>query len=227
MTISLSQRTSIMKLWSSVCKDRGWKSSDRALRLATFGEIIGRTITSADEIGRIDECTKLMKSLKAMLGVDLQAARESDDLTINRARTIRHFIVAELVPCLELYVADFPAYLTKIMEDKNRWWKIDRPARDITIMDLDAKPTWRKDKSTGQLTESHSTLEQLKFTLAARLNTLRKAAGDSIHDMKIRASVPCSCARCVKAALIPAVIDSAFGNFIDQRQQEEEAISPF
>jgi hypothetical protein len=196
MTITPSQRTTIMKLWSKVCKDRGWKSSDRDFRLAKFGEIIGRPIESADQIGRIDECTKLMKELKVMLGVDLQAAREADDLTINLARVLRNQILTELIPCLELYVTDVQAYLAEIMEDKNRWWKIDRPARGMTLMDLDAKPIKRWDKKTSTLKEFPSQLEQIQYTLSARLNAKRKESGDTVHDMKIKAGVPCHCARC-------------------------------
>jgi hypothetical protein len=40
-TISTAQRWKILQLWSRVCKERGWKSSDRALRLATIGNILG------------------------------------------------------------------------------------------------------------------------------------------------------------------------------------------
>lgn len=196
-----------MKTWSKVCKDRGWKSSDRALRLATFGKIIGREIASADEIGRIDECTKLMKELQAMLGVSLTAAREADDLTINRARVLRNVILTELVPCLELYVADVRAYLTEIMEDKNRWWKIDRPAREMSLMDLDAKPIVKFDPKRGELREFPSQLDQMVYTLSSCLNGsgkvragkksrlgFRVAAGDTLHEMKMRARVRCDCA---------------------------------
>ena len=196
MSITKSQRITIMKLWQRVCKDRDWKSSDREFRLAKFGEIIGRPLASSDDIERIDECTKLMQELTAMLGVNLQAARESDDLSINRARVLRNQIAGELIPCLELYIADVPAYLTAIMEDKNRWWKIDRPARAITLDDLDAKPTWRKGKD-GKPSIGPSQLQQLQWTLSARLNELRNAAGDTIHDMRIKAKLPCACARCV------------------------------
>jgi len=195
-TINQKQRITIMKTYTQVCKERGWKSSDRAFRMAKFSEIIGREIASSDEIGRIDECTKLMKELKAMLGVDLQAAREADDLTINRARVLRNQIAGELVPCLELYEADVPAYMTEIMADKNRWWKIDRPVCEITIMDLDAKPVHRWNPKKKEMQDFPSQLEQLQYTLQARLNTKRNEAGETIHEMKKRACIPCHCSRC-------------------------------
>lgn len=196
MTITTSQRTTLMRIWAKVCKDRGWKSSDRTLRLATFSKIIGREIASADEIGRIDECTKLMHELNAMLGVSLRSAREADDQTINKSRVLRHQIAAEIIPCMELYIADVRGYITTIMEDKNRWWKIDRPTREMTMMDLDAKPIFRRNKKTGEVEQWPSQLEQMQYTLSARLNTFRNRAGETIHEMKLRAGVPCSCAAC-------------------------------
>ena len=192
-----AQRISIMKLWQRVCKDRSWKASDRDLRLKTFGDLVGRPLASTDDVGRVDECTKLMKGLEAMLGVSIQAAREADDTTINRARVLRYQIVNELIPCLELYICDVRAYMTEIMADKNRWWKIDRPAREIEITDLAATPIIRIDKLTGEPREFPSQLEQLQYTLAARLSAKRKEAGHTVHEMKIKAQVPCACAKCV------------------------------
>jgi hypothetical protein len=207
MTITPSQRTTIMKLWAKVCKDHGWKPGDREFRLAKFSEIIGRPIASADEIERIDECTRLMKELAAMLGANVQAAREADNTRINRARVLRTQIVSEIIPCLELYIEDVRAYVTGIMADKNRWWKIDRPAREITVMDLDAEPIFRPDKTTGQLKEWPSQLEQLQYTLSARLSSRRKenvlvpayrhlqgTEPLTLHEMKTAVGVKCKCA---------------------------------
>ncbi|MDE2020943.1 MAG: hypothetical protein KGJ13_11455 [Patescibacteria group bacterium] len=223
MKITAAQRTVIMKLWGRVCKDRGWKASDREFRLGKFGEIIGRPITSTDDIGRIDECTKLMKELSALLGVDVQAAREADDLTINRARVLFHQICGELVPCLELYIADVRGYLTAIMEDKNRWWKIDRPARDIKITDLTARPIRKWDFKTRSMKEFPSQLEQLQYTLAARLNTLRNQAGDSIHDMRTRAGLGCNCSKCISARNQSALQNPGEKSLADQAAAEEAA----
>jgi len=194
MKITPLQRTTLMKIWGRVCKDRGWKTSDRDFRLAKWSELLGRRIESADEVGRIDECTKLMNELKVMLGVSVQAARESDDLTINQARVLRNQIAGELIPCLELYVADVRGYLTEIIESKSRYRKTDRPTRDLTLMDLDA----------GQL-------RHIQFTLAARLNEKRRAAGDSIHDMRKRACVPCGCAKCRKPVFVADFIAPLHG----------------
>ena len=215
MTINEAQRTSIMILWGKVCKDRGWKSSDKDFRLAKFSEIIGRPIASANDIERIDECTKLMKELQAMLGVSIQAATEADNLYINKARVLRNVILTELVPCLELYVADVNAYLTEIMQDKNRWWKIDRPERDMTLMDLSAEPIRKFDFKSRTMKEFPSQLEQMVYTLSSCLNGsgkvragkksrlgFRVAAGHTLHEMKTKAGVPCDCADCTRGSVV-------------------------
>lgn len=41
-------------------------------------------------------------------------------------------------------------------------------------------------------------LENLRSTLAARINALRKAAGHTIHEMTTLAGLKCDCAKCAK-----------------------------
>lgn len=195
MTITAPQRLTILKLWGSVCKDRGWKTSDRELRLRTFSELVGRPLASTDEVERLDECTKLMNELKAMLGVSIKAGLEATDPTLNQARVLRNRILTDLVPCLELYLDDVRGYVTKIIQDKNRWTKTDRPTCELTVMDLTAKPIIRETRSGG-LYESPSQLHQVLFTLTARLNDLRNDAGDTIHQMRTKAGLDCTCAQC-------------------------------
>ena len=199
MKITARQRLTILQLWQRVCQERGWKSSDRILRLKTFGEILGRELESTDDIERIGECTKLMNELKVMLGVSVQAGIEADNLDINRARVLRHQILTELIPCLEIYLDDVRGYITEIMESKFRWRKTDRPARDISINDLSAEPIRKWSVREKKMKDWSSQLDQLQYTLAARLNSLRNKSGDTIHDMKKRASVPCGCSICVSA----------------------------
>jgi hypothetical protein len=195
MTVNANQIQSIQRTWRQVCKDRGWQPNDRAFRLTTFSELLGRPLDSLTHVERIAECTRLMNGLKAMLGVSVRAGIEAGDTTINDARVLRYHIATEIIPCLELYLADAAAYVTEIMADKNRWWKIDRPVRDITLDDLDAKPTWRNGRP------GPSQLQQLQWTLSARLNELRKSARHTIHDMRIAAKLSCTCSRCNRASL--------------------------
>ena len=204
MTITDSQRITIMQLWGRVCKDRKWKQSDKDFRLAKFSELVGRELKSTNDVERLEECTKLMNELKCLLGISLQAGKEATDPSLNAARVLRNQILTEIIPCLELYRGEKLAEdLANIMEDKNRWWKLDRPARGMTLMDLDARPIFRTDRATGEQKFMGSQLSQMQWTLSRWMNDLRNAANDTIHDMKIKAGVPCTCAVCrgVKVAL--------------------------
>lgn len=161
--------------------------------------LLGRCgFTSLTEVDRVNGFTKVLYELQVLQGTSLQAGLEAEDPTINQARTIRHHILTELVPCLELYIDDVAAYIREIIQDKNRWWKIDRPAREMTLMDLNARPIFKTDRSTGCAKAWPSPLEQVRFTLQARLNDKRRAAGVTIHEMKIKAGVACSCAKCAQ-----------------------------
>ena len=200
MTITNDQRISIMVLWGKVCKDRGWKASDQAFRLAKFSELLGRQLKSTNDVERLDECTKLMAELKCLLGTSIRAGREATDPTLNQARVLRNQILTQIIPGLELYRGDqLTADLAEIMEDKNRWWKLDRPAKSMTLMDLDARPIFRRDRETGKQKFCGSQLSQMQWTLSRWLNDLRNEAGDTIHDMKVKAKVPCDCVKCVSA----------------------------
>ena len=197
MTITTSQRITIMQIWGRVCKDRGWKSSDKTLRLAKFSELLGRPLASTNDVERFDECTKLMNELHCLLGTSLRAGKEATDPTLNQARVLRNQILTEIIPCLELYRGEkLVSDIADIMEDKNRWWKVDRPARGMTLMDLDARPITRTDRKTGEVKFMGSQLSQMQWTLARWMNDLRNAAGDTIHQMKIKAGVKCVCALC-------------------------------
>lgn len=152
---------------------------------------------SLKDVDRVAGFTKVLNELLVLQGVSLKAAHETVDPSLNRSRVLRNHILTELVPCLELYVEDVRAYITKIMQDKNRWWKIDRPECEMTLMDLSAEKIPGTDRATGEVKEYPSQLEQLLYTLSARLNELRNQAGDTIHDMKVRAGVECNCKPCV------------------------------
>jgi len=197
MTITPSQRITISRLWNQVCKDRGLKAADRALRLSTLGNILGRPLSTMDDIERLAECTKVMSELKAMLGVSLVAGLEATDPGRNRKRNSAWVIVNEILPCLALYPLDAPSgfegaenYLLEVMLGKSRWRKTDRPNSDPILTEFDER-----------------TVQQILWALSARLNVKRKAAGHSGHDMRIAAGVPCHCATfCLKkTSLLPAL----------------------
>jgi hypothetical protein len=195
MKISTKQRWTILQLWSQVCADRGWRVGNRELRLATMGTILGRTLSSLDDVERLAECTKLMAELEAMLGTSLRAGLEAADGGRNRKRNWRWLIANELLPCLALYVPDglagAKAFLREVMVGKSRWRKTDRPESDPSLADFDER-----------------TCQQIFWTISARLNSKRKAAGQTGHEMCLAAKVRCKCAACrraAEAALLPGL----------------------
>ena len=237
MNLSDDQVRWFWREWPKSCEAQGWTRakgmSAKEIDAKRKEFLLRCGFDSLTKVDRVDGFTKVIRELQVLQGVSVQAGLEASDLTINQARTIRHFILTDLIPCLELYVPDVRGYLTSIMEDKQRWWKIDRPTRDITLMDLDAKPIYRRDKKAGELKTWPSQLEQMKFTLAARLNTLRGAAGDSVHTMRLRAGLNCACAVCLGRRVAAtagddeltagiAAADPELGN-----QMPEESVCPF
>lgn len=186
-TITQNQRWTILKLWGDLCKQRGWKANDRALRLRTFSDWIKRELPSLDDLGKMEECTVVLNQLHALVHDNVRAGLKADDARINQAESYRTVIREELLPCLSNYEADAGRYMVRVMEDKNRWWKLDQPIRAMLLNDLTAAQA-----------------KQLLMTLNARLHAKRRAAGHSIHDMKLAAGVKCHCAKCSRspAALV-------------------------
>ena len=200
MKLSDEQVKLFWREWPKSCAAMGWTKarglSAKEIDAKRKEFLLGCGFDSLTQVDRVAGFTKVKNELLVLQGVSIKAAQETIDPTLNDGRTLRHFILTDQVPCLELYLDDVRGYMTSIMEDKNRWWKIDRPARDITLMDLDAKPVHRWCVKTKQMRDFPSQLEQIKWTLAARINTLRNAAGETIHQMRTRAKLPCACAVC-------------------------------
>lgn len=189
MKLSPAQVQRFWREWSTTCKVMNWTreaglnagqiDKHRKELLAACG------FNSLTVVDRTAGFTKVLNELLVLQGVSLKAAHETIDPSLNESRILRNNILTGLIPCLKLYEPDVRSYLTTIIEAKSRYRTTDRPDRELTLMDLDA-----------------GMLKQTQFTLAARLNDKRKAAGESIHDMKIRAYVPCNCAKCAARAVI-------------------------
>lgn len=113
--------------------------------------------------------------------------------------------VRELLKCLALYLPDAHAYARGIIRDKvNRG-----SAQAVTaIEDLSDEPRHYTD-SEGAVRELPSQLEQLLMTLERALNGkhgFRARAGDSLHDMKLKAGVKCYCASICCPPRRPALV---------------------
>lgn len=202
MLLSKSQSQRFWREWSAACRYQGWKETLSADEIdAKRKELLARcgfkSLTLVDKTSGFD---RVLAELRALQD-DLQRTVETEDPTIGAARRFRAVILQEIIPCLALYEDDANVYLTTVISGLVRWNKTDRPERDPTLEDLDAKPTFKKSAS-GQWREGPSKLEQAMMTLNARLHTKRRDAGDTIHDMKLRAGVACDCKICSQPHLV-------------------------
>lgn len=194
------------KLWPAACRVREWDVKDREFQMTTLSEILGRRIESSNDIGRVDEFTKVKLQLEAWSQPgDLHRAVR----TIRNPRRVLEYKVmndqAALLAVLnafeqgreidapdQLTVEDHSRaehYITELMRSRFR-------TEDITQVSEVVKPRFRKDAQgqwvpTGQ---EKSDLECLRDTLDARISALRRGTPWSWHDLRMRAGVPCECA---------------------------------
>jgi hypothetical protein len=201
MNLSEKQVKEFWRLWPQGCKAMGWTAANgmsaKEIDAKRKEFLLRCGFDSLTKVDRLDGFTKVKNELLVLQGVSIQAAQETIDPTLNQARVLRNQILTEIIPCLELYRGEkLTADLAGILEDKNRWWKLDRPVRGMTLMDLDARPIFRADKATGKQKYCGSQLSQVQWTLSRWMNDLRNEAGDTIHQMKLKAGVPCTCAVC-------------------------------
>lgn len=211
MNLSPAQVQRFWREWPKACKSMTWTKESGMTSAQIDAKrkefLAGCGFKSLTEVDRVAGFTRVLNELLVLQGNSVKAAQETIDPSLNEARVLRNQILTEIIPCLELYRGEqFPTDLAKIMEDKNRWWKLDRPERGMTLMDLDARPIFRLDRATGKQKFCGSQLSQIQWTLSRWLNDLRNASGDTCHAMKTKANVPCDCAVCrdFKAAKIPA-----------------------
>lgn len=183
MMLSENQVNTFWRLWPKACQANGWTRDNGMTTVQIDAKrkelLLDCGFTSLTLVDRKDGFTKVKNKLLILIGVDVEAGKEDQDTTANTARTHRWVIENEIIPCLALYEEDVTGYIATVIAGKIRYYKTDRPERPPTLSDL-----------------TPSQMAQCLSTLSARLNTKRKASGDSIHDMKIRAGVKCTCAKC-------------------------------
>lgn len=188
MLLNEKQVKSFWRLWPQACRANGW-TKERGLSASEI-EAKRKEVLRAcgfDSLTRVDKrdgFTKVKNRLLILIGTDLKAAGEDQDTTANTARMHRHVIEKEIIPCLVLYVEDVTGYVATIIADAIRHYKIDRPTRPPTLGDLTPE-------------QMHRAL----MTLSARLNQKRRAARDTIHDMKTKAGLECNCRLCCNRRL--------------------------
>lgn len=202
------QRITLMAdWWPKACTAQGWNKSDRARRMAALSEAVGRTITSANQLNTTTDVDKVKAHL-GMLADDLKSTIETDNEELGEGRRLRK-VIRDQLKCLELYLQPDSAlrtphsalaekYLAELIRDK---FKHASRANPLTLEDLDADVI--QITRNGVRREIPSQLNQIVMTLQRNLQTKRKAADDTIHDMKTRAAVYCNCAQCRRLAPAP------------------------
>jgi hypothetical protein len=204
------QRIALMAdLWPNACRAQGWRESDRDLRLyvcsialacdirgvqsfraALFSDVpLDRALKSTNEIDDDKDFTRV-KGLLLMLADDLNGANEVGNPHLNKARQMLH-VINEQIACLALYHDNAPAYVRQLCRDK-----FDQPDfESLRSEPVRVLPDGRKLPSE---------LQQLIITLNSRLHNKRSGfrvlAGDSDHDMRLKANLKCACKECSQAA---------------------------
>jgi hypothetical protein len=149
-----------------------------------------------------------MAELESMLGTSLKAGLEAADPSRNQKRNWRWLITHEILPCLGLYEEHPQGYLRTVMEAKSRYRKTDRPEGPAALGDFDER-----------------TVQQIFWTLSARLNVKRKAAGHTGHEMCVAAGVRCKCAACKRARdTVQTVAESVPALALDAQADAAEAL---
>ena len=125
MKLSPAQVQRFWSEWSVACAVLHWTRADGLTAAeidARRKEFLARCgFSSLTEVDRVAGFTKVLNELLVLQGASLDAARETMQPSLNQARVLRHQLLTELIPCLELNIADVRAYITEIIEDKTRY----------------------------------------------------------------------------------------------------------
>ena len=183
-----SQRITLMAdWWPKACAAQGWDAADRALRLAQLSQAVGRPITSANQLGNVEDMNKVVKHLGA-LADNVEQVRKHVDPDEDRARRLRWKIrqqIKQLEPLLAppatphsaLRTPHSDAYLAALIRDKFQQGAPCAHSRSLTLDDLTAAPIIRTNRQ-GKPVEGPSQLDQIVMTLARAISVKKQAAPD-------------------------------------------------
>lgn len=195
------------QLWPDAARAQGWPRTEgeareqgfasvRAFRLERLSEIVGRPLKSSNELGKVDEFTQVKNRL-LLLADNLRGAAEDGDAVPNALRT-RRWVALRDIQCLRLYVED--GYVRELLKQR-----FARGGTCPSVFDeLPLAEIVAEFKEMGVLT-------QLNYTLAARLQTHRKAACESLHELRTRAEVQCDCKACASGGKQPPAVSEPQG----------------
>lgn len=205
------------RLWPAACKAQGWPrkdkeaqelgwASERAFRLKTLGDILGRELSSSSDIGMVEEFTQVKDRL-LMLADNLKGAAEDGDAVPNALRT-RRWVALRDIKCLLIYVKE--SYVRAILAER-----FERAGVCHTAFDALPLPKVIEEFDDVRV------LDELLSTLGQRLHAKgfkradgtwrrqpgkRVAAGHTLHQMRTLAGVQCDCKGC--AGRVPVGAES-------------------
>ncbi len=159
MTIS-QQNKLMIELWPNACRAQKWKASNKPLRLAKLGEILGRSIASAKEINETTEFDAVKREL-LHLADNLTGTLET--ISPDRGPGRRWlFLIANVRRELAKFHPDADAYVRGVLWDG---------FRKKEVADLSAVVT--RARTPGK--RATSELQRFYFTLNSRVNAMRDA----------------------------------------------------
>lgn len=197
--MSNGQRVHMMaELWPNACKAQGWNKSDAEKRY----EVFARVLTAPGHVN----CGKHLQTIAAGEHISFNSFDNADFDAVKKELLHLADVIPsptsgavrgekermlwkirnEQVKCIAVYRGNFASYINKILRDRFK--------RTVDVNTLADMPT--------------EDVRKAMMTFAGRINYLRKEAGDTIHDMKMKAKLPCDCAICQPrrraVVLIPA-----------------------
>ena len=234
---SLFTQAAIVQGWKKSDRDLRLRVFSLAVTFAEFGSVLEfrealdnydavrahppsgvrfRHLISASELNHREDVDRV-KVLLLMLADNLKAAQEHGKPERGHARRWRD-VLADHMKCLALYPLDQPmgpagaaAFVQTIIDHKFNYGRVDK----MTLADVDESPRFVPNKDTGKLEEKPSQMEQLLWTVNARLNGktgYRAKAGHGMHDMYMAAGLPCWCKACTLGATAAAFAHAMAGS---------------
>lgn len=189
-----------------------------------------RHLESATELNHTTD-VDAVKTALLMLADNLNAAREQGKPEFGAARRWRE-VIADHQKCLALFplhqpmgMAGAEAFIQTLINYKFNYGKVGK----ITLEDLDERPGFGPNKKTGKMEEKPSQVEQLLWTVNARLNGktgFRAKAGFSMHDMYLSAGLPCSCKLCFLSNQRSLMAGFAEGNSLVMERPNAPQLKP-
>jgi hypothetical protein len=214
--MSQAQRVYFMAdLWPKACKAQGWNKSDATKRYAMFAQVLGHIPRHAAKLARGEHISfndfeqadfDAVKAHCGFLASNVKATVETDHPEIGEGRRLQHQVEEEikcLAACLDAInererkelqgYAGGMAYTRAILRAKFHAEHIDDLSAEPTLHDGGKRP---------------SDLFRLLMTLRTSVQSKRKLAKLTVHEMRIRAAVPCYCRICVPKRQVVIALDN-------------------